>query len=491
MSQERARSVRVTTLILAVALSAGGAWLGVLVAGRASYTLGPFTVELYARPGSGLTEVALPPLGEVRADTHQAPIRLTAKLERVDPDQLNQTVAAEGLDGLVERVERTGLDAIRTHAIRTALIALAGVLMVALIFRAQAGLARIGLTGLAVVSLMVSWTWLGYRPEAFAEPAYTGSLRLAPGLVGPIRQATHRLELFRQELGQLVRSTAEAFGAVTAGAGPSEDALVVLHISDVHASPLGMDFAQRLAVTFRADLVVDTGDVTSFSSRLERSILDRIPQFRVPYVFVRGNHDSLEIGVQAEAQPNGVTLESESTTAAGLTLFGAAHPLFTPGRRFTDVEIAEALEAAGRGLDERIAALDRPPDIVLVHDDRMASDLAGDVPLVLSGHFHHFDDDIRGGTLFLETASTGGGGLDTFVLDESVPLAAEILYLEGSPPRLVAVDRVALEPETRQLVVDRRLAATIRQEAGEPVPAPTSPAIGAAGERRPLPPPLT
>jgi hypothetical protein len=49
-----------------------------------------------------------------------------------------------------------------------------------------------------------------------------------------------------------------------------------------------------------------------------------------------------------------------------------------------------------------------------------------------------------------------------------------VLYLEGTPLRLVAVDRVALDPRTRQLTVERRLAESIREEAGEPVVAPSS-----------------
>jgi hypothetical protein len=63
----------------------------------------------------------------------------------------------------------------------------------------------------------------------------------------------------------------------------------------------------------------------------------------------------------------------------------------------------------------------------------------------------------REGTLFLRSASTGGGGLDTFTAEEPIPLGAEVLYVEGSPPRLVASDRVSLDPETRDITVDREL----------------------------------
>ena len=461
----------------ALLLAAAGAWLALLVAGRTTHQLGPFRVELFARPGSGLTEIALPPLGEIRADTHAFPLRLTATLDLVDPDRLNQTVEAVGLQGLVGLVEHRGLDAGRSHGVRAAAAALAGAVAAGLLFRRRVDLRRTAVCGLILVALTTTGTWLGYRADAFREPVYTGSLRLAPDLIGPIHQATRRIEVFRDELGRLVRGTVEAYGAVTAGPGPTEDAIVVLHISDIHSSPLGMDFAQELAATFGADLVVDTGDLTSFGSRLESAILDRIPEFGVPYLFVRGNHDSTAIGVQVEALPNAETLESETATEAGLTLFGAAHPLFTPGRRLSDEEIAETVTAARAGIADRVDALNPMPDVVLVHDHRMAVDLAGRVPLVLTGHFHRFDADVQEATFFLQTASAGGGGLDTFIEAEPLPLAAEVVYLDGSPPRLVAVDRVALEPETRQLLVERQLAQTISREVGEPAPAPSSPGL--------------
>ncbi|MGH2696094.1 MAG: metallophosphoesterase family protein, partial [Actinomycetota bacterium] len=234
----------------------------------------------------------------------------------------------------------------------------------------------------------------------------------------------------------------------------------------------GMDFAQQLADTFQADLVVDTGDITSFGSPVEGTILDRIPGFGVPYVFVRGNHDSTSVAVQIENLPNGETLSGETITVEGITIAGAAHPLFTPNRdpRYTDEEIEEALAEAGAGLADAFA--DSAPDVLAVHDDRMARAMAGQVPLVVSGHFHRFGAEVSEGTLFLRTGSTGGGGLDTFLIDEPLPLAAEVLYFEGVPARLVAVDRITLEPTNRELRAERELVSDL---GGSPV------AIGSTG----------
>jgi hypothetical protein len=51
---------------------------------------------------------------------------------------------------------------------------------------------------------------------------------------------------------------------------------------------------------------------------------------------------------------------------------------------------------------------------------------------------------------------------------EPIPLGAEILYFEGTPPELVAFDRVSLDPETRDITVDRQLV-----EPAESLPGPS------------------
>ena len=466
---------RIIRALAAALVGLIGAWLGLLLAGRLRFTVGPFDVELFGRPGASITEIALPPLGRIEADTHVGPLRLTATVESVDPDRANEVIRDRGFEALVREVEARGLAAVRNYALLALAIGSGGAATAALLVyrwrwrRTTTSAAAGALLLLAVTGL----TFTTYRPSAFLEPTYTGSLRLAPDLLGPVRQATNRIEDFRAELDRLVRGSLQAYGAVAAP-GPSEDAVTVLHISDVHASPLGMDFAQRLAASFAVDMVLDTGDITSFGTPLEQSILSRIPGFGVPYVFVRGNHDTIEVGTRVETLENAEVLENESVTIAGVTIHGAAHPLFTPDPEFdlSDDEIADAVAEAGEPLAERLAGLPEPPDILAVHDDRMAEPSAGLVPLVVSGHFHRFGAVQHEGTLFLRTASTGGGGLDTFTADEDFPLAAEVLYLEGSPSRLVAVDRVTLDPESRHLVVDRQLASSMAKPLPEPTPSP-------------------
>jgi predicted phosphodiesterase len=458
---------------MAIAVGVAGMWLALLLAGRNDYGVGPFRVELYARPGAGMTEIALPPFGRIQADTHLSPVRLTATVDAVDPQDLSAVVALRGIDGLIRETERGAYSALRRYAVRTLVVALAGALAASLLtYRQRWSRVLLGLAG-AVVTLGVSGglAWATFQPSAFLQPTFTGSLTLAPRLIGPLQEATGRIEDFRIQLARLVGAAADAYDVIVNVPRPSGRGITVLHISDIHLSPIGMDFAQRLARSFDVDLVVDTGDLTSFGTPLEEGILRRIPEFDVPYVFAPGNHDSDAITARVAAAENAVVLEGQIVEVDGLRIFGAAHPLFTPSasREPDPVGIATTVRDAGEALTERIAALLPQPDLVAIHDDRMAEPWAGLVPLVISGHFHESDVREIDDTLFLRVGSTGGGGLEGLAGET---LTAEILHFEGEPPALVAYDLVDLDPDTGDLTVRRNLITQLIRPVG-PSPAPT------------------
>lgn len=462
-------------LLPPVALGLLGAWLAILMAGRADYDVGPFRVELFARPGKGLTEIALPPLGLVRADTHLSPIRLTATLREVQPDALARAVRRNGLEQFVLQTQERSLDALGSHGRRTVGVGVLGAAGVGLLaFRTRwREVAVAAAAGLVALSATAGAARLTYRPEAFAAPTFTGSLTLAPQLIGPIRQATGRIDDFRLELERLVGGAVNAYTTISEAESVAGASVVALHVSDIHLSPLGIDFARRLASAFRVDLVIDTGDLTSFGTPLEEGIVSEIATFRVPYVFVRGNHDPRDVADRIARLKNGRVLDGEVQQVAGVRIYGAPHPAFTPDkeRAPSQEEFREAALAAGEAIASDLRALDDPPDLLAVHDAGMAEASTGIVPVALSGHFHEADARLEDGTLFLQAGTTGAAGLDTFTRERSIPLSAEILYLDGDPLRPVAWDVIELDPTTRDLTVDRHLVS----EEGSPEPASPEP----------------
>ena len=469
---------RLLPALLACLVGIAGAWLGLALLGHDTVPIGPFRVELDVGFGKGETELGLPPFGALTADTHLSPLHVSATLEDVGVKRLTDVVNDEGIDGLVNDVEADAHSSVRTMAWRVLLFGtLGGVALAALVYRRRWHLIAVGgLTALLGVALCEVFLLATFTPEAFAEPTYSGSLALAPQLIGPVREATDKIENLRAGLEQVVDGTVRAYTTLQP-APLASDAIRVLHISDIHASPLGMEFAQEVARGFDVDLVIDTGDLTSFGTPVENLITTQIPAFRRPYVFIRGSHDSIELQAAVAKVPNAVVLDGRATTIDGLTIYGLGHPAFTPARGApVDAEDFAALaRSVGPEIVSDVEASKDPVDVVAVHDDRMAEDVAGRVPLVISGHFHETTATVRNGTLYLRIGTTGGSGAGIFRgLD--IPFSAEVLYFSReAEPKLIAYDVIEQAPESGSLQVRR---VNVPVEFGDleltPTPTPTA-----------------
>jgi predicted phosphodiesterase len=336
------------------------------------------------------------------------------------------------------------------------------------------------LTALVVVGASIVSAGATYAPERFRAYRATGSLTFVPQLLGPAERTGERLNVFRAELERLVDGAARAYASIEANP-LSGNQIRVLHISDIHLSVLGFDFARSVAEGFDVDIVLDTGDVTSFGTEADQLILGAIPQFDRPYVFVRGNHDSPSVPATIEGFPDAAVLDRSEATVDGLTFLGVPDPLFNgdPDRPVETEAVDRVKRAYGRNvLLPAVEALPEVPDIVAVHDDRVAEPLAGRVPLVVSGHYHEESARVIDGTLFLRAGTTGGAGPISFTAEGGIPLSAEILYFDqptgadgDAGGRLVAWDVVEQDPATGNLTVTRHL---VEEEFGvlQPSPAP-------------------
>ena len=455
-----------------------GAWTAMTVVGPQNVTAGPFHVRIEASLGRGETVLALPPLGSLSADTHTSPLHVTATVENVDIEGLTNTIRRGGIPLLVSETQSAALKRIEPFAARLFVVAMGGGLLFALVvFRARWKPVAIAcLAAFIVVGGSELAAYSTFQPSAFAQPTFSGSLVLAHQLLGPVREATGRLQDFTDELSRVVGGAARVYASIQ-NQPSSSDEIRVLHISDIHLSPLGMRFAQELARSFDVDFVIDTGDITSFGTPAENLILSYVPGFHVPYVFVRGNHDSMDLQSSIAQLKNVTVLDGTSTTIDGIEIYGLGDPSFTPNKlaAIDDQQIAEQARGVDDELAQQVAALPRTPDIVAVHDDRMAQSVAGSVPLVISGHFHVMRTYIERGTLYLQVGSTGGAGANVFTQEGGVPLEAQILsFAPGSPPRLVAYDDVVQSPVSGSLTVTRHL---VTEQAGKLVLTPPPPSL--------------
>ncbi|GAB3452756.1 metallophosphoesterase [Kineococcus endophyticus] len=459
--------------IAVLLVTAAGAGVGFALAPGSSTYVGPLQTEVRVRPSlSPGVEVDLPPVGKVTFDTHRAPIVVTANIESVDVDAAARLVRSPQQ---LLALELTAADTVRAATVRAATYSLlcgfGGALLAAVVvFRGRRRTLQTGATLLVVVVATGTGTWATFDPSALRQPRFTGLLSRAPYVVSSTQNALDRLESYRSGLSDIVRSVSTLYAAAanlpvlgdtqTGTSGLGADVTTVLHVSDLHLNPLGYDLTDNLVEQFRVQAVVDTGDTTTWGTAAESSYLGRIRGLGVPYVWVRGNHDSTQ--TQAEVAGQGAIVLDQGSTAevAGLVLAGQGDPVFTPdgeGERASG-SAEQVQEQANEVLADGIerwedANPDKPVDAALVHDPSGLQPLLGRVPLVLAGHLHKRSVTLDGsGTRIMVEGTTGGAGVTSAGLNRladgaPLPLSATLLYfgrtgdLKG---KLLAYDEVTV-----------------------------------------------
>jgi len=221
---------------------------------------------------------------------------------------------------------------------------------------------------------------------------------------------------------------------------PPADAIRLVHVSDIHLNPLAFSVTESIARQYAADAVLDTGDIGDWGTPYEARMYADVGAIGVPYVFVKGNHDS-DRTLEALARFDNVRIldNGETLELAGLTIAGQADPRFTPDKSTGDDHVrADKLTRAGDRLATALA--DTHADIALTHDPVVGLRLAGRVPLVLAGHTHKRAERRIGGTLLLTQGSSGGAGLRGVRHDPPDPLTVSVLHIDRNRHTLVAVD---------------------------------------------------
>jgi predicted MPP superfamily phosphohydrolase len=441
-----------------VAFAAVGAVVGVALGARIGVRVGPFDCTAVAKPSlRSNTTVRVAPLGSIQLDTHTAPVAIELRLDELRPDAAKRYAADPELlaglddDALADDARRA-LEALAAVAVLWGVVgATVGALAASL--RWQSALAGAGI-GLLLTGSMGGLAAFTFRPEAVAEPRYSGLLAAAPRAVGDVQAVLERFADYRVQLSGLVRNvvtlyeTAERLPTFS----PGDDAIRILHISDIHLNPQAFDLAEQLVDQFDVDAVVDTGDITDWGTTPESQLVSRIGRLGVPYVWVRGNHDSYSTQAAVAAQPNALVLDDDAVEVAGLRIWGIGDPRYTPDKGNSDAHGTEAdrIEAFAPHVEEDVEDAQahgaEPIDVVAVHDGRAARGLGDDVPPVLAGHNHRPRTiDLDGGGLLLVEGSTGGAGLRSLEGEHPEPLTCSVLYFNPDTRRLVAYDRITVD----------------------------------------------
>lgn len=449
------RRSRTGRLGAVLAASLAGAVLGMSLGAQVVTPVGPAEVTLSARPAlTGETVLNVAPLGKLSFDTHSSPLRVEATIDEIRlsaaEDFLDDPTAIDRFaDSIIEEV-RDGAIHLLTRSVGMA--ALGGGAVALLLWRDLRHTAWSTLAAATSVLVVSGGAAATFNPASVAEPRYTGLLAGAPQAVGDATEVVDRFEEYQRQLAGLVMNMSQLYEA-TAGMPDrvdeeeDEETVRVLHVADLHLNPAAWSVIGSLSDQFNVDVVLDSGDLTERGSAAEDIYADDIATLDVPYVWVRGNHDSMGTQRAVEAQDNAVVLDGDIEEVAGLHILGMGDPRFAPDQTqdVTEQDVRElgAERAAEFQDDEEEAQL----DVVLVHDRIQAEAFSGLTPLVLAGSEHRRSDNLdQAGTQYLVQGSTGGAGLRGLEPQTGAPtpLHASVLYFDANTGRLQARDDVDL-----------------------------------------------
>ncbi|MFB6958254.1 metallophosphoesterase [Streptomyces sp. NPDC056309] len=436
-----------------VAVVLVGAWLGLLVVGNIRAPVGPMNTTMTLRPSlTGGTKINVSPLGSLELDSHIAPVRLDVNVDQLDPARSQALVDhPERLSGLQDEVAHDVEHGTLDLALRSCVAVVSGAtaLGLAVYRRPRRALAAGGLalTLLAASGATAFATW---NPKSVLEPKFSGLLSSAPSVVGNARNIVTEFDVYQKELARLVTNVTKLYDVTSTlpAYQPDPTTIRVLHVSDIHLNPASWKIIASLVEQYKVDVIVDSGDTMDHGSAAENGFLDPIGDLGVPYVWVRGNHDSKVTQRYLERMKNVHVLDDgRAETVAGLRFAGIGDPQFTPDRSGAPGADASE-ELAGARLasalrDQR--AKGTPVDIAIAHEPSVARETDGTVPLVLCGHLHHQGTEVlRYGTRLRMEGSTGGSGLRAVEGKYPAPIEASILYLDRDSRRLQAWDAIKL-----------------------------------------------
>ncbi len=475
----KAAYLRALTLVCVVLF---GAWLGLLTVGSVRAQVGPMDTRMALRPSlTGGTRINVSPLGALELDSHTAPIRLDVDVDRLDPERSAELVKhPERLSGLQDEVASDVEHGTLDLAVRSSAAVVVGATALGLIvYRRPCPALAAGGLALALLVASGASAWATWNPKSVLEPKYSGLLSSAPSVVGNARNIVSEFDVYQRELARLVTNVTKLYDVTSTLPvyHPDPTTIRVLHVSDIHLNPASWHIIASLVKQYGIGVIVDSGDTMDHGTAAENGFLDPIKDLGAPYVWVRGNHDSLTTQKYLEHMKNVHVLdEGRAVTAAGLRFAGTGDPQYTPDRSIKPAgNPAEVLAGAQLASAVRAQkAAGTPVDVAIAHNPVAARQTDGTVPLVLAGHIHHEETEImKLGTRLRVEGSTGGSGLRAVEGKYPDPIEVSVLYLDRDTKRLQAWDAIKLGGLGESTAEVSRHLSEENQPGATPAPTPT------------------
>ena len=357
--------------LLVALLGAAAALLALGTVTVAQGRVGPGRVAVRAHLGAGRTELRLPPLGQISAATHSAPVTLTGQVDEVSISGLQDVLKTDDPgDRLRSEVSDDLEPLLRAFAWRAlAVAALAGALAGALVPRRRWTYPLTGsAAGLAAVAILLGGAWRSYDAEAFDKARFEGPLERAPALLATVRKHVDDIDDVRKRVRSWAIRWPTCIRRPAARSAARWAATRSASCTSATSTPTrsGLEVTRRLAEQFDVAAILDTGDLTSFGLPLEGRLGDMVATMKVPYLLVPGNHDSAENRRALAVVPNIQLLDGTVAEVGGVRILGVGDPAFTATNETSTAEAMAIKQERAPDVAARVVEL--RPDVLAVHD---------------------------------------------------------------------------------------------------------------------------
>ncbi len=434
----------------------------ITIFGEMDFTMRGFEIKLEMKPyKQGFTEIVVPPIGAIKAETHKTPLKIIITLINIDIDFLKTLIEEQFSHELIAKKFEIELK-------RIVSIFVARMLLISALGGAFAGLLlhkklfidylKNAIVGLAMAGLLIAGTVYIYDINQFSNPQYKGIIKAAPWMISFTEEALVKVD----KLGELLRVSAdnlyELFEKIDVIRPTGEFATTtkILHVSDIHNNPAAYDFIKQVVDSFEVDMIIDTGDISDFGSALEAKLLNRIESIGKPYLFVTGNHDSPAIIDAMQSISNVIILSDEVRQVGSFLILGMQDPASASFEVImpTNEEILDSIEKGKILISEN----ENTPDILVVHHPQIAEHFIDKIPVILHGHRHQLSISQQGQAVVVDSGTSGAAGVRGLQSNKEIPYSVVLLHFSTNEKvELKAIDTIKVFNLEGGFVIQRSL----------------------------------
>ncbi|MBO8137202.1 MAG: metallophosphoesterase family protein [Desulfotomaculum sp.] len=430
----------------------------------------------------GTTQIEIPPLGLIRAHTHNTPIKITVRLYNINLERVQNVLENKpNQEEIFRKVEENLRIEAQRYIAELIFLAASGGIFAAFILRSNkpADYFKAIAVSVAVVGLLLGATYKDFHASRFNNPEYEGVLKAAPWMIciaektlAKIDTLSHKLQLAAQNFNELYNQI-ENLSPIE----ETEGIIKVLHVSDIHNNPAAIQLIGRMAELFEVDFIIDTGDISDFGTPLEGLLLDRIENLNVPYVYIAGNHDSPDI-INKMKELSNVIVAEHFVELNGLTIMG----FHDPASQTQDIEpppphvVRQYLDYIEDAIRSKVNDSRNKIDIIAVHSPYIAKPLAEKAPIFVFGHNHQYKVSKIKNSILVNAGTSGASGLGTLQEKQRRPYSVMLLHFSRRQEnsRLLAVDSIQVDSITGEFSMQRHLFSQLKdnKQAAEEIIAP-------------------